>query len=165
MNQPAPARKRRTSTPPELSTQAHDQIMDYLRLADGSTNPAIVEAAIKLANQRQKQQQKSEAKISPLLATLLATFVAIAAVGACWFALVHHPGSLGFELVTVVSSLAILVICLYALFSGHLSQSNFMVVFRWVGERLKQLNPLSWRKKAGVLVASADPKAIQPPRE
>lgn len=139
--------------------------MDYLRLADGSTNPAIVDAAIKLANERQRQQHKSEAKISPLLATLLATFVAIGAVGACWFALVHHPGSLGFELVTVVSSLSILVICLYALFSGHLSQSNFMVVFRWAGERLKQLNPLNWRKKADTLVVSADPKTIQPPQE
>lgn len=165
MNQPAPARKRRSSTPPDLSTQAHDQIMDYLRLADGSTNPAIVEAAIKLANERQKQQQRSEAKISPLLATFLATVVALAAGGASWFALVHHPGSLGLELVIVISSLALFIICLYALLSGHLSQANFMVVFRWVGERFKQLNPFNWHKKNDALVASTDPEAIQPPQE
>jgi hypothetical protein len=137
--------------------------MDYLQLADKSSNPAIVEAAIKLANARQRQQQKSEAKISPLVATLLATFVAAAAVGGCWFALVNHPGSLGLELVLIVSSLAVLVICLYALFSGHLSQANFMAVFYWVGERLKLLNPLNWRKSNDGLAASSSHKSIQPP--
>jgi hypothetical protein len=147
MSKPALAPTRRASKPPDLGAQAHNQILDYLRLADASSNPAIVEAAVKLAQERQKQQQKSEAKISPLFATIMATFIAIAAVCACWYALVYHPGGLGLELVVVVSSIAILVICLYALFSGHLSQSNFMVVFRWVGDRLKQLNPFGKSKE------------------
>jgi hypothetical protein len=161
MKQTVPVRKRRTSMPPDLSAQAHDQIMDYLRLADGSTNPAIVEAAVKLAEERQKQQHKSEAKISPQVATLLATCIAIAAVGACWFALVRHPGGLGFELVAVISSIAILVICLYALFSGHLSQSNFMSVFRWASERLRYFSPFSRGK--GPDIPSSDPDSEAPP--
>ncbi len=165
MNQPAPARKRRSSTPPDLSAQAHEQIMDFLRLADGSTNPAIVEAAVKLANERQRQQQKSEAKIAPHIATLLATGVALATVGGCWYALVHYPGDLGFALVTVISSIAILMICMYALFSGHLSQANFMSVFRWAGERLRQLNPFNGAKSADVSIAHPDHKPPPPSEE
>lgn len=156
MSKSAPARTRRISPPPDLSAQAHDQIMDYLRLADASPNPAIAQAAVKLAKERQKQQQKSEAKISPLVATVLATCVAVAAVCASWYALVQHPNGLGLELVVVVLTIAILVICLYALFSGHLSQSNFMVVFRWAGDRFKQLITLSKGKETDISVAAAD---------
>ena len=39
------------------------------------------------------------------------------------------------------SPLAIVLICLYALFSGHLSQLNFMSMVRWAGERISRLNP------------------------
>jgi hypothetical protein len=141
MKQTALTKKRKASPSPDLSTQAHEQIMDYLRLADKSKNPALIEAAVKLANERQKQQQKSEAKISPTVATILATTVIGLAAWACWYAIVHHPDRTGFSLVVVISSLAIVLICLYALFSGHLSQLNFMSMVRWAGERISRLNP------------------------
>jgi len=166
MSEPAPARTQKApttrETPPDLRTQAHRQIMDYLRLAKDSDNPAIVEAAIQLAQERQRLDQKSDPKISPILAVFLATCVAIAAVCACWYALVYHPGRMGLELVIVVCPIAILVICMYALFSGHLSQENFMVVFQWVGDRLKELNPFCKGKDAVSLNASGDDE-LPPP--
>jgi hypothetical protein len=117
--------------------------MDYLKLADTSKNPAIAKAAVKLAQERQKQLHKSDARISPVTATVLATLVGIASVGACWYALTHHPGGMGQELVVVIGSVSVLIICLYALFSGHLSQTNFMTAVRAMLDRLKSFSPFN----------------------
>ena len=96
---------------------------------------------MQIAEDRQKHQYKSEAKLSPGAAVTLATVVALLVVAACWYALVKYPGRLGLELAGVTCTIGMLVVCLYALFSGHLSQANFMVVFQWAGERLKRSNP------------------------
>ncbi|MBB5062330.1 hypothetical protein [Granulicella mallensis] len=156
MKQTALARKRKPSASPNLSAQAHEQIMDFLQLADKSTHPAIINAAVTLANERQKQHQKSEAKISPTVATLLATIVIGLAAWACWYALVHHPGRTGFSLVMVITTLAIVLICLYALFSGHLSQTNFMSVIRWAGEQINRLTPFRKNRQASFPDDDAD---------
>ena len=74
----------------------------------------------------------------------LASVTAIITVAASWYALVTHPGKLGVALAVMTCTVGVLVICLYALFSGHLSQANFMVVFQWAGDQLKKLNPFNW---------------------
>jgi hypothetical protein len=131
-------RSRDKSDHKSLSSLAHEQAMELLRLADHSRNPAIV----KIARERQRQQQRLEKNISPFLAVLLATIMVTAAGVACWYVLVNHPNQTGLELVLIITTLAVLIVSLYALFSGHLSQSNFMTVFKWVGDRFRQLNPL-----------------------
>jgi len=157
MTKPAQPRRSGRSVPQDLSAQAHDQIMDYLRLAEASSNEAITSAAVELAKERQRQHQKVDAKISPQLAVILATVIAVGAASACWYALVSHPDRLGFELVIVIVIIAIVVISVYALFSGHLSQTNFMAVIHWAGGCLKSLNPLK-TATAPEITAAADDK-------
>jgi hypothetical protein len=163
MSDHLPESVRAAPVTPDLNAQAHDQIMDFIRLADRSKNPAIAAAAIKLARERQRQQRRLQAKISPVLAAFLGTAIAIAAAGACWYALVRHPGGLGVELAIVVITITVLVISLYALFSGYLSQSNFMAVIQWVGDRLKQIYPTSNGTDADHSITASDDKQLPPP--
>jgi O-antigen/teichoic acid export membrane protein len=115
--------------------------MDFLHLADRSQNPAIVKAAIEMAREKQRHHQNLEKNISPSLAAALATIMVVAASIACWAVLTHYPNQMALEFVLIITTLVLLIICLYALFSGHLSQANFMTAFKWAGDRLKQLNP------------------------
>jgi hypothetical protein len=137
-----------------LSAQAHKQAMDYLRVAETSKNPAIVKAAVALAQEKVRHQQSAESKISPALAAILATCMVIVACLACWYALVKYPGEIGLELVSVITILLVLAIGIYVLLSGHLSQTNFMKIFKWVGDGLKHLNPAGRRK--GISVSAND---------
>ncbi len=128
-------------SPVDLRAQADTQVIELLKLASTSADPAFVAATLEIAKDRQKQQHKSEAKLSPGTAVTLATSVGLLIGAACWYALVNHPGKLGMELTGVMLTIGLLMVCLYALLSGYLSQANFMVVFRWVSYRLKGLNP------------------------
>lgn len=114
--------------------------MDLLHVANSSTDSAIVAAALRLAEERQRLHAKSEAKISPTTAAILGTFVGVAGVAACWYVLVKHPDKVGFARAGLIGSFAVLLICSYALFSGHLSQTNFMTVVRAVLDRIKKLS-------------------------
>lgn len=132
---------RRPPAKKDLRAQADAQILELLKLASKSDNPAFVAATVQIANDRQRQQHKAEAKLSPGVAVTLATLVALAVVCGCWYALLEHPGRMGFALASITCSVGILVVTLYALFSGHLSQTNFMVIFRWATDSLKRLWP------------------------
>lgn len=132
---------RRPSSQTDLRAQADAQILELLKLASNSDNPAFVSATAQIAEDRQKQQHKAEAKLSPGAAVTLATMVALAVVCGCWYALLEHPGKIGLELVTITCAIGILIIGVYALVSGHLSQENFMVIFRWAVDSLKKLWP------------------------
>ncbi len=134
-------RKRTKAPSSNLRAQAHEQTMEYLRLANTSTNPAIVKAAVALAHEEMRHQHVFESRVTSSTAVTLTTLIAVSACGACWFALVHYPGRIGVELTIIVSTIAVFVICFYALSSGHLSQANFMVVFKWLAERFKHLSP------------------------
>lgn len=149
-------RGRAKSDHKSLSSLAHEEAMDLLRLADHSQNPEIVKAAVEMARERQRHQQSQEKNISPSLAALLATIMVIAASVACWRVLVNYPNRTGLELVLIITTLAVLIVSLYALFSGHLSQSNFMAVIQWAGDRFKQLNLLSKGKDVESLAATSD---------
>lgn len=120
----------------DLNMQAHHQIMDYLDVAAKSDNPAIVDAALDLAKERQKQHIESTARLSPRIATLLVTLAVIAAAIACGFVYINYP-NMAWPLAGIFIVLAILLICVYSLFTGHLSQANFMSVVKWL---------LSWVK-------------------
>lgn len=126
----------------DLSMQAHHQIMDYLGVATKSDNPAIVDAALDLAKERQKQHIEATARLSPRTATLLATLAVIAAAVACGFVYIKYP-KMAWPLAGIFIVLVILLTCIYALFTGHLSQTNFMSVIKsimsWVksGSKLK----------------------------
>lgn len=140
---------RRPSSQIDLRAQADAQILELLKLASKSDNPAFVSATAQIAEDRQKQQHKAEAKLSPGAAVTLATMVGLAVVCGCWYALLEHPGKVGLELVTITCVVGILIIAVYALLSGHLSQANFMVIFRWAGDTLKKLWPFGHKDRDG----------------
>ncbi len=112
----------------DLSEQAHHQIMDYLGVASKSDNPAIVAATLDLARERQKQHLDATARLSPRTATLLVTLIVIAAAVACGVVYIKYPTNVAWPLGGIFFVLVILLACIYALFTGYLSQASFMSV-------------------------------------
>lgn len=123
--------------PSTLQAQEHQEAMDFLRLAESTNNPAIAKIAASMAQERMRHRQSQAGKISPGVAVGLATAIGVAAVFGCGFALVHYPQPAGLEISSIIVAVSILLIGVYALFSGHLTQANFMIIFRWVAEHLK----------------------------
>ncbi len=147
--------KKKAPKATDIGAQAHEQIMDYLRLAESSSNPAFVSATMTLAQERQKQHYKGESKLSPTASLVFCTAISLCTATFCCFFLVHYNYPLNLELVSVTVPLALLMIGLSAMFSGHLSQANFMVVFKWVTEQFKRLLPFG-KSHSGELPISAN---------
>jgi hypothetical protein len=116
----------------DLSGLAHQQTMDLLRLGDKSKNPAIAEAAVEIAKERERAFHAS-ARLAPTrtAATLVSVVVAVA-IGLCWYVLLVYPRDLADRLLEVVICGAVAIICLYLLIYGHLTQANFMKIVEWV---------------------------------
>jgi hypothetical protein len=58
--------KKGTATP-SLKEQAHQEIMDLFRVAEGSSYPAIRTAAIEMAREKSRYAQKQGARLPPTL--------------------------------------------------------------------------------------------------
>jgi hypothetical protein len=142
MNQAASAHNEDES----LNAEAHRQVMELLKLAGKSNNRAIQQAAIKIAQNRGSRP-------SATLIMVLGTVVVVAAVPAGWYALVHYPGTLGWEITAVVFSAVLIIIALYALLSGNLSQTNFLQIIEMVWARFRNSAPCSPSKDIASLHA------------
>lgn len=108
------------------SAVAHRQVVELLQLGERSSNPDIRAAAIEIAKSTSEFQRDRSTRLSPRAIMAGGTVVLLAACGACWYALAHYPGALGDEVSAVVVLIAILLVALYVLLSGHLSQENFV---------------------------------------
>ena len=117
-----------------LSAEAHRQVMELLGLADKSKNRDIRLAAIKIAKDRGSRP-------SATLIMVSGTVIVVAAASAGWYALVHYPGNLGWEITIVVFSAVLIIIALYALLSGNLSQANFLQIIEMVWARFRNSAP------------------------
>jgi len=128
-----------------LSDQAHQQILDYLRVAsENSGHPEIRDAAIDLAKNRSTFQQKQTARLSPTL-TLLACLLILGVAGvSCWYFYINYR-DVAPILSMIVIGLALVGVCLFAMFAGQLSQANFVVVTKLV-----------WSKISGILSRSRE---------
>jgi site-specific recombinase len=122
-----------------LSEQAHQQALDYLREAEKSLHPELRAAALGMAKQTLKHYRKQSARVSPNLILLLNVALGIIVGLGSWYAFLHFPARLAYEL-TAVSMLTFLVIVGVSLFlPGYLSQANFMKILGWAISHIKGL--------------------------
>jgi len=122
---------------PSLSEQGHQQIIDYLRLAEESRYVEIREAAIRLAEQTSKYHHKQSARVSPNLILWIYLILGIAVTAANWLAYSHYPERLAFE-VSSISALVYLAFVGTTLFlAGRLSQANLMKILGWLRSHFK----------------------------
>jgi Flp pilus assembly protein TadB len=135
------ARDSSQSSARSLSTDAHHQVMDLLKQAENSQRPEIRDAAIQIAKDTSKHRRAQEAKLSPNLVVFLGTLLTVAAVIACWYALVTYPSGVAWSIVGVLLGCLIIVFGLYGLLSGHLSQASFVQIIRMVWARFSQSQP------------------------
>jgi len=144
----APGKKSGKPKQPEsilpLSEQAHNQIMDYLRLADKTAHPAIREKALKLADRKSKYEQRQKARVPPALILSANIVLAVAVVLGSWYAFLHYSQALAWEL-SAISILIFLVVAGISLFlAGRLSEGRLMTIFGWLGSHVKErLKPFS----------------------
>ena len=128
MTPPKGGGKALQTSPPDrsLSAEAHKQAMDYLRLAEKSTNPDISKAAIKMARDTEKRQGRREARLTPGSVAVLATGLIFLAVAGSWYSFVHYTERMAWQITAVLGSAVLLAVGVLALLSGHLSQANFI---------------------------------------
>jgi hypothetical protein len=127
------------------SEEAHRQVVDLLELGERSSNPDIRAAAIEIAKNTSVNQRVQSARVRPATIMVASTLVLLGAIAACWYALVHYPVALGRSISGIIILVAVLLIALYALLSGHLSQDNFMKLCIAAWEWGKGLFPSSSR--------------------
>jgi hypothetical protein len=116
---------------PRLSEQVHDQIMEYLRIAEKSKHPEIRKAALEHAKETSKYHRKQNTRVSPTLILWVNILLGFLLVGACWYAYLHYSEQKASQ-VRSISVLAYLMTVFVSLFlSGHLSQANFVKIMGW----------------------------------
>jgi len=145
--------RKRRDTVPSLSDQGHRQIMDYLSVAEASAYPDIRAAALELAKETGKFQRNQGAKLPPRLIMVSATVLVVGAISACWYAFLHYPERLASEVSGLVFLFLILIIALYALLSGYLSQANFMRILQSAASGAKRMLPRFSSKQVSGLQA------------
>jgi hypothetical protein len=129
-------RKRAIDTP-KPSDEAYHQVLGLLELGERSSNPDIRAAAIEIARNTSTHQRDRALRVSPKAIMLAGTLVLILAVAACWYAQTHYAAALANSITEVVLTVAVLLIALYTLLSGHLSQENFVKLCTAVWDKFK----------------------------
>jgi hypothetical protein len=119
------------------SDEAYRQVLGLLELGERSSNPDIRAAAIEIAKNTSTDQRDRASRVSAKTIMLAGTLVLILAVAACWYAQTHYAAALANSITGVVLTVAVLLIALYALLSGHLSQENFVKLCTTVWDKFK----------------------------
>jgi hypothetical protein len=122
---------------PSLREQAHKERMDLLRLADKSQYPEIRAAALDMAKRSSKHQRSQEARVPPTLILVLNIVLAMAATLACWYAVLHYPPPISYELCSINILLFLVLVGISLFLPGYLSQSNFMKILSWPVSHIK----------------------------
>jgi hypothetical protein len=144
-----------------LSEQTHLQILDYFRVAENSEHPAIRDAAIELVKETSRYQQEQSARLSPTLTMLIAVLILISAGVSSWYFFVYYTAH-AYILSAIAIGLALVGACLLAMFSGHLSQANFVHVVGMVWSKIAGLIP---RSQASTPPSSLSEQGSVPPND
>jgi len=118
--------RKMANAPPKPSEDAYRQVLGLLELGECSSNPDIRAAAIEIAKRTSTDQSDRSSRISPKTIMFAGTFVLILTLVACWYAQTHYAAPLANAITKVALVIAVLLIALYTLLSGHLSQDNFV---------------------------------------
>jgi hypothetical protein len=118
-----------------LSEQTHLQILDYFHVAEKSEHAAIRDAAIELAKGASRYQQNQGARLSPTVSMVIALLMLILAGVSSWYFFVYYPGH-AYVLSVIAIGLALVGACLLAMYSGQLTQANFVSVVEMVWSKI-----------------------------
>jgi hypothetical protein len=118
-------------------------MMELLGAAEKSTNPAITRCALKIAEATGKHQRSQNLKIHPSLVALLSTLLVVAAIAGCWYAFTHYAPPVAEAISAWVFVFVLVLVALYALLSGALSQALFVRLLESALSWVKKHNPLS----------------------
>ena len=125
-----------------LRDQAHQEILDCFKIArENSDDPAIRDAAISLAKDKNLFRQRQTARLSPTLAMVFALLILILAGLASWYFFVSYAEHLAYTLTGIVVSLAVIGVCFLAMFAGQLSQANFLAVLKMIWSKISDMIP------------------------
>lgn len=147
-----PKRGKRALRPSE---EAHRQVVELLQLADRSANTDIRAAAIEIAKNTSASERVRAVRVSSATIMVAATLVVLGAIAGSWYALVRYPGTIGRSISGSIIVIAAILIALYALLSGHLSQDNFTKLWMAAWEWGKSISSLWSRAPIERLSASA----------
>jgi|ERR1019366_4451716 site-specific recombinase len=123
---------------PSLREQGHKEIMDLLRLADKSQYPEIRAAALDMAKHTSKHQRSQDARVPPTLILVVDIACAVTVGLACWYAFLHYPPHVAYELSSIYILLFLVVVGISLFLAGYLSQSNFMKILNWPVAHIKK---------------------------
>jgi hypothetical protein len=154
------ARKKATDTP-KPSDEAYRQVLGLLELGERSSNPDIRAAAIEIAKNTSNDQRDRASRVSPKTIMLAGTLVLVLAVAACWYAQAYYAAPLANSITKVVLLVAVFLIALYALLSGHLSQENFVKLCTALWDKFKGSLSSSATGSPRIDGAEADVKQVQ----
>jgi len=130
-------RRKKAIDTPKPSDEAYRQVFGLLELGERSSNPDIRAAAIEIAKNTSTDQRYRNLRVSAKTIMLAGTLVLILTVAACWYAQIHYAATLANSITGVVLTVAVLLIALYTLLSGHLSQENFVKLCTAVWDKFK----------------------------
>ena len=159
---------KKTKETSKPSDEAYRQVLGLLELGERSRNPDIRTAAIEIARNTSADQRDRASRVSPKTIMSAGTLVLILAAAACWYAQTHYASPLANPITEIVLLVAVFIIALYALLSGHLSQDNFVKLCLAAWDKLRGtfFSPHAdsaeiGRAEAGVgqVQAGEDPKA------
>jgi hypothetical protein len=160
---------KKTTTPRQtlsLSEQTHLQILDYFRVAsENSEHPAIRDAAILLATEKSRYQQKQGARLSPTLTMVIAVLILVSAGLASWYFFVTYTEHVASILSVIAIGLALIGVCLLAMFAGQLSQAHFVSIVRMVWSRISGIFPRSSQASALPDQIIAEQDSVPPPAD
>lgn len=133
------------------SDEVYRQVLGLLELGERSSNPDIRAAAIEIAKGTSTDQRDRASRVAPKTIMLAGTLVLVFAAAACWYAQIHYSAPLASAITEVVLVVALLLIALYALLSGHLSQDNFVKLCIALRDKLRSAisSPTISSPKAG----------------
>lgn len=145
-----------------LSEQTHLQILDFFQIAsENSGEPAIRDAAILLAKDKSEFLQKQTARLSPTLTLLIAILILVLAGVSSWYFFTNCKEHIATILSGIAIGLALVGVCLLAMFAGHLSQANFIGVVKMVWSKVSSIIP-RWQGHAEVNQITANADANSP---
>lgn len=143
------------------SEEAHRQVVELLELGERSSNPDIRAAAIQIAKETSTGQHAQAGRVRPSTAMWAGTLVFASAALACSYFLIQYPGPLGRSVSATIVVVAVLLVGLYALLSGNLSQDNFTKLCTAAWDKFKGWLPGSSPGQTGGIAAQAETESAR----
>jgi hypothetical protein len=120
-----------------LREQGYKEVLELLKLAEKSSNPNIRAAAVEIAKQTSKYDRQQGARVSPHVALGIDTVFGVVTGLLCWYAFLHYPVRLAYELSAITVLLYLVIVAISLFLCELLSQGNLIKVFGFLVSHVK----------------------------